>query len=134
MPEANRQLIRDFFAAIAAGDLSDALLTDDMTFWSVNSGESSKARFQGAAKLLSAAYGGTLEYLIEYFVEERDRIVAEIRSRGRLISGDDMQNNHVFIFRIIDGRIASAREYMNQIPVREKIQPLLQQLITKNSN
>lgn len=131
MSEANRQLVRDFFSGIAQGHLPDELLTGGMTFWSVNSGESDRARFQGAAKLLSATYGGTLEYLIDYFVEEGDRIVAEIRSRGTLISGDEMQNNHVFIFRIENGRIASAREYMNQISVREKIQPLLQALIAK---
>lgn len=124
----NAQLVHDFLAAVAAGDLPDELITDDMTFWSVNSGESSGARFQGAAKLLSAAYGGTLEYLVEYCVEEDDRIVAEIRSQGTLISGDALQNNHVFIFRIRDGRIAAVREYMNQLPVREKIVPVLQQL------
>lgn len=124
----NAQLVRDFFAAVAAGDLPDELLTDDMTFWSVNSGESDRIRFQGAAKLLAAAYGGTLEYLIDYFVEEGDRIVAEIRSRGTLISGDQLQNNHAFIFTIQNGRIAAAREYMNQLPVREKIVPVLQQL------
>ena len=124
----NAQLVRNFFTAVAAGHLPDELLTDDMTFWSVNSGESSRVRFQGAARLLSAAYGGTLEYLVDYCVEEGDRIVAEIRSQGTLISGDALQNQHVFIFTIENGRIASAREYMNQIPVREKIVPLLQQL------
>lgn len=127
-PDNNTQLIRNFFAAVAAGDLPDELLTEGMTFWSVNSGESSRARFQGAARLLAAAYGGTLEYLIDYCVEEGHRIVAEIRSQGTLISGDTVQNNHVFIFTIENGRIASAREYMNQLPVREKIVPVLQQL------
>lgn len=124
----NAQLVRDFFTAVAAGNLPDELLTDDMTFWSVNSGESTRARFQGAARLLSAAYGGTLEYLVDYCVEEGNRIVAEIRSQGTLISGDKLQNNHVFIFTIENGRIASAREYMDQLPVREKIVPVLQQL------
>ena len=50
MTPANHQLVRDFFTAIASGNVPDDLLTQDMSLWTVNGGTSDKARFQGAMK------------------------------------------------------------------------------------
>jgi len=48
MTPANTQLVRDFFTALASGNVPDDLLTQDMSLWTVNGGTSDKARFQGA--------------------------------------------------------------------------------------
>lgn len=133
MTRTRAQLVQDFFKAIAIGDLPEDLVTEDMTFWSINSGTSDKARFHGGVKVLSSIFTGTLTYVIESLTSEDDRTVAEIRSHGTLNSGEPFNNTHVFIFRIRDGRIASASEYMNQFAVREKIVPLMQAAMAKPS-
>ncbi len=80
MTRSNEQLVRDFFTAIAAGELPDDVVTPDMTFWSVNSGTSDRARFHGGVKALASIFGGTLKYDIESVTAQDDRIAAEIRS------------------------------------------------------
>lgn len=131
MPRTNQQLVQDFFNAIAVGELPDDLVTPDMTFWSVNSGTSDRARFHGGVKILASIFGGTLVYIIDSLTAEDDRIVAEIRSHGTLTNGESLNNTHVFLFQIHDGRIAAAKEYMNQFVVREKIMPLMQAAMAK---
>jgi ketosteroid isomerase-like protein len=126
MTVSNRQLIETFFDVISKGELPDEVVTPDMTFWSVNSGESGKERFRGGVKVLSSIFGGTLTYIIESLTSQDDRIVAEVRSEGTLTTGEPFQNTHVFIFRTEGGRIAAAREYMNQFVVRDLILPLMQ--------
>lgn len=126
MTGARQQLIRDFFDAIAAGNLPDEIVTPDMSFWSVTSGTSDRARFHGGVRMLAAIFAGTLTYVIDALTSEEDRVVAEVRSHGTLPDGEPFSNDHVFLFRIRDGRIARVSEYMNQFVVREKIVPLMQ--------
>ena len=134
MTRTKEQLVQDFFKAIAVGDLPDDLVTPDMTFWSVNSGTSNKARFHGGVKILASIFGGTLTYFIDALTAQEDRIVAEIHSQGTLNSSEPFDNTHVFLFRIREGRIASVKEYMNQFVVREKIMPLMQAAMTRPSS
>jgi ketosteroid isomerase-like protein len=126
MSEKNKQLVRDFFKAIAAGELPDALAAPDMMAWTVSSGDTDRARFQGGVKLLAAIFGGTLVYTVDVLTAEDDRVAAEVRSHGTLVSGEPFENSHVFLFRIRDGRIAWVAEFMNQFTVRDKIVPLMQ--------
>lgn len=127
----HQQLVRDFFTSIAVGDLPEELVTPDMTFWSVNSGTSDKARFHGGVKALASIFGGTLTYVIDSLTAEEGRVVAEIRSHGTLADGE-FHNTHMFLFRFRDGRIAEVVEYMDQFVVRERIIPLMQALMAKS--
>lgn len=130
----NHQLARDFIAALSAGDVPDELLTPDMTLWTISSGTSSdKARFQAAIKMLASITDDAIVYDIVSLTAEGDRVVAEVKSRGTLINGETFENNHVFLLRVRDGKIAEVAEYMNPIVVREKIAPLLQQAMAKAS-
>lgn len=126
----NHQLVRDFFLAIAKGEVPDNLVTDDMTFWSVNSGMADRARFHGAMKILSSIFSGTLVYDIESLTAEENRVVAEIKSHGTL-ADEPFNNTHLFLFRIRDGRIENAVEYMNQFVVRDRIIPQMQAAMSK---
>ncbi len=130
MRERNHQLVRDFFLAIAKGEVPDALVTPDMTFWSVNSGTADRARFHGAMKILSSIFSGTLVYDIVSLTAEDDRVVAEITSRGTL-AGEPFDNTHLFLFRIRDERIDNVIEYMNQFVVRDRIIPQMQAAMSK---
>lgn len=127
----HHQLARDFFVAIAAGDLPEYLVTDDMSAWTLTSGDADKARFQGGVKLLASIFGGTLHYTVNALTAEDDRVVAEVHSDGTLINGEAFHNVHVFSFRIRDGRIAWVGEYMNPFVVQEKIVPLLKAAMSK---
>ncbi len=131
MTNPNHELVRRFFVALSGGNLTDDLLTPDMSFWTVTSGPSDKARFQGGAKLLASLFGGTLVYDIDALTSEEDRVAAEVQSRGTLSNGEDFHNTHVFTFRIRDGKIASAAEFMNPFIMREKIAPLFQAAMAK---
>lgn len=131
MNSSKYTLLQEFFNAIARGELPDNLVTADMTFWSVNSGDSNRARFQGGVKILASIFSGTLAYHIDALTSEDDRTVAEVSSTGTLPGGEPFENTHVFIFRLRDGRIAAVAEFMNQFLVREKILPLLQAAMAK---
>lgn len=63
---------------------------------------------------------------------EEDRAVAEVRSKGTLINGEEYQNTYVFVFRIRDGRIASVAEHFNALIVQEKMVPLVRTITNKS--
>lgn len=130
MTTANRQLIEDFFQGIADGELPSRLVTDDMSAWTLTSGEISRDRFALGIKLLARIFGGTLSYHIESMTAEDNRVVVEARSEGTLASGEAFRNLHVFIFTLRDGKIALVKEYMDPIIVAEKLAPLLREAAT----
>ena len=133
MTPANNQLVRDFFTAIASGNVPDDLLAPDMSLWTVNGGTSDKARFQAAMKMFASIFSGTLTYDIDALTAEEDRVAAEVQSHGTLPDGEPFHNIHLFMFRIRDGRIASIAEFINQFIVREKIAPLMLAATTRTS-
>jgi uncharacterized protein len=116
-------LVRAFFAAVAAGDLPDDLLTPDMTGWTTTQGEMSKAAYQGVIRLLSRITAEPLTFAIDAITAEEDRAVAEVRSSGTLIDGTDYANTYVFAFRLRGGRIARVAEHFNALIVQEKMMP-----------
>lgn len=129
MTQSNHQLVRDFFKAIAQGEVPEGMVTPDLLFWSVNSGDTDKARFTIGIQLLARIFNRSMVYHIESLTAEDDRVVADVRSTGTLPDGEPFKNTHVFLFRIRDGRICYVAEYMNQFVVRDKIAPRLQALM-----
>ncbi|MCE7798316.1 nuclear transport factor 2 family protein [Sphingobium sufflavum] len=127
--QAHHQLARDFFAAVAAGDLPDALLTADMTAdmtgWITTGGTMDKARYQYLIRLLAAMCDGPLRFTIHALTAEDDRVVAEVESEGRLIDGAAYRQTYVFVLRIRDGRIAAVAEHYNALVAQEKLVPLM---------
>jgi uncharacterized protein len=132
MTNANHQIVRDFFVALASGNLPDTMLTADMTVWTTTSGTAPKEKYQGGVKLLRSLFDGGLVYTIDSLTAQDDRVAAEVRSRGRLIDGRDFHNTYVFMFRIRDGRIAAVAEHFNPAPVLQ-IAPLMQAAMAKSA-
>lgn len=124
-----RTIIETFMQGVSAGVVKDDLLTEDMTFWSVNSGASDKARFCGGIALLAKAGNYAIEYDIVALTCDGDRAVAEVESSGTLINGETIANSHVFIFEFRHRRIAAVKEFMNQFVVKEKIAPVMHSLM-----
>lgn len=124
-----RDLVERFFQSVAAGELPDDLVTEDMGAWVMRSGDIGKEKFALGAKLLSRVFEGSLVYTIDTLVAGDDRAVAEVRSSGRLMNGEDFNNVNVFIFRIEGGRVSEVREYMDPMVVNEKLAPLIEKII-----
>jgi uncharacterized protein len=132
MIQETHQIAREFFAALSRGDVPDAILTSDMTFWTTSSGKSSdKARFQFGIKLLASIFKGGLTYSIDSLTAEEDRVAAEVQSQGTLVNGEEYHGRYVFMLRVRDGRISSVSEHNDPAPVREKLGPLLQDALAK---
>jgi len=122
------ELVEAFFAEVAAGDLPDSLLTPDMTGWITTQGTMDKTSYQGLIRLLARMTDGPLRFTIDAVTAQDDRIVAEARSAGRLISGEDYAQTYVYVFRLRDGRIASVAEHYNALVAQEKLLPLMKEL------
>ena len=82
-------------------------------------------------KLFGAIFDGRYAYTIDSLTAEDDRVAAEVRGAGTLVSGEAFTNRYVFMLRIRDGRIASVAEHFDPGPVREKIVPLIQAAMAK---
>ena len=126
MNQPTHQLVRDFFAAMSTGSLSNQLFTDDMSAWTTTSGKSPKEKYMAGVRILQSLFPAGLSYTIDSLTAEEYRVAAEVQSRGTLANGEPFHNVYVFMFRIRDGRIASVAEHFNPQIVREKIVPLLQ--------
>lgn len=124
-------LVDRFFSGISRGKVDDELLCADMTFWSINSGERDRKTFEFGIKVLATVANQSLRYEVLSLTAEDDRVVAEVRSTGSLIDGQAIENRHIFLFRLQDGKVRSAAEYMNQLLVKEKIAPLMEAEIAK---
>jgi len=124
----NRDIVEDFFAAVTAGELPESLLTPDMTAWTTTQGRMAKEAYQRVIGLLAKMSAHPLAFTIDSITAEDDRVVAEVRSEGTLINGEEYQNTYVFVFRTRDGRIASVAEHFNALIVQEKMMPLVRLL------
>ncbi len=111
---------------MASGILPDDLFTQDMTVTSTTSPTASpKEKYQIGIKLLQSMFDGGLAYTIDSLTAEDDRVVAEVRSHGTLVTGHEFHCTYVFIFRLRDGRIAAITEHFNPAQIQEKLAPLM---------
>lgn len=129
----HRELVDRFLSGLSAGHVDDTLLTDDMVFWSVNSGESERMRFQQGIGLLAKIANNSIVYQLQSLVSEGSRCVADVSSQGTLMDGNTLENRHAFLFRLEGDRIARVDEFMNQYVVAEKVAPLMQRLMAEQS-
>jgi uncharacterized protein len=117
-----------FLAAVAAGDLPDALLTADMTGWITTQGTLGKAAYQGLVRLMARMTDGPLAFTMDAVTAQNDRIVIEAHSHGRLVNGQDYAQTYVFVLRVRGGLIASVAEHYNALVAQEKLLPLMKEL------
>jgi ketosteroid isomerase-like protein len=132
MRRTSHQLVHDFFAAVTAGDLPDSLLTPDMRGWTTTQGTMGKEEYRRLIRLLAKISARPLTFTIDSITAEEDRAVAEVRSEGTLVNGEEYRNTYVFVFRMRDRRIASVAEHFNALIVQEKMVPLVRTLLKEN--
>ena len=130
--EANKRLVREYFAAVAAGDLDriDTMMHDDLHFW-VAGGIMGEVVFRSPAELrrdiehsLTELYDPEvgLEPHVLNLTAEQDRVVAEVVIRSRSVhTKDTYENPYVFLFWIRDGKFARIHEHLDTDYVRHRL-------------
>ncbi|MCI0690155.1 MAG: nuclear transport factor 2 family protein [Sporichthyaceae bacterium] len=118
--EENKELGRELFARLSAGDVEGGLklLSDDVVWWLAGKPELSP--FAGTytkeriAKLLYRMMGrltNGLAMTVKTAVGEDNLVVLEIESHGELDNGRPYHNEYLILIRVADGMITEVREY-----------------------
>ena len=131
MSHPNHAIVREIFAAMPSGKLPEHLLADDLTAWTTLRPHLDKKAYLDAIAMLGKMCSPPIEFTIRSLTAEEDRVAAEVSSEGTLINGESYQNTYFFMLRIRDGRVCHISEHFNAITVREKLVPLMQQLLTE---
>ena len=92
MLQPHHDLARAYFAAVAAGELPDDLLTEDFTAWITTGGDMDKAAYQGAIRWLASICREPIRFEIDTITAEDDRVVAEARSTASSAATTDAPN------------------------------------------
>ncbi len=117
--ESNKQRVRDFFAAMNAGDVPTivAAYADDGYLWTMGgtliSGRFSKAQIQGAAGQIYEVFPQGIQFTLDALTAEGERVAVEAHSQGRHVSGKLYTNEYHFLFEFRDGKLAVLKEYMD---------------------
>jgi len=117
----NRALIREYLDRIGRGDPSFSdLFADDIVWW-VPPGSENGGTYEGKAAVLELIGGGLgqysssdpMKFIIEEIVADEDWASVQLILEAKTAKGDDYRNFYHIAFRIRDGRIALAKEYLD---------------------
>lgn len=121
MSDANKQLMRDMFAALSAGDADGFLgpLADDVQ-WTIHGTTKYSGLYDGkadAAKRLLGVLGGQLDgglaVVVDDMVADGDWVVGRGRGLSRTTTGNDYNNEYCWWYRIVDGKVVEIIEYLD---------------------
>lgn len=123
MSEANKQLIRRYLRAMSSGDpaLPD-LLADDVSWWVPPSSPLGGLR-EGKASVLALMASGVGLYdagtpfaiEVEAMVAEGEWDAVQMVLEARTAKGKPYRNFYHWAFRVRDGRICAAKEYVDTL-------------------
>jgi ketosteroid isomerase-like protein len=117
----NKQVVLDFYAAGARGDMDAcmALLADDVTWTNIGTTRFS-GTYSGKQALVEQLLGPLFGQLkagiaseIEQLTAEGDIVVAQTRGTAETQEGVPYNNSYCQVIRIRDGRIAEVKEYFD---------------------
>ncbi len=129
--ENNKQLVRKLFEEMNTGDIHKylALLPDDYTHTipgkSAFAGTRTKAQMVEELQGTGAMFPKGLKITIKGMIAEGDRVAVEAESYGETTAGTVYNNEYHWLFEIRDGKIQSAREYMDTAHALEVFGPLM---------
>lgn len=115
--QSNKAVVRDFFAAVSAGDLERlrAMTTDDMTWWiaptTIFSGTRDKAAWLGVIENLLGAAAGPFTLAIDEITAEDDRVSLTARGNLPLRDGRTYASHYHLLMRLRGGKVAAVKEY-----------------------
>lgn len=117
----NKQVVLDFYAAGARGDMDAcfALLADDVVWTNIGYTRFS-GTFAGKQALVEQLLGPLFGQLkagiaseIENLTAEGDIVVAQTSGSAETLDGKPYNNSYCQVIRIRDGRIAEVKEYFD---------------------
>lgn len=122
-PEANKQLIRDYFEAVAtgAGEKVAAAFADDVVWWVPPSSpmagtyRGKEAVFGMFAKGVSLYAPEPMKIEILGMVADDSKVAAEVHITAKTAKGGDYSNFYHFLFEVADGRIHGVKEYVDTL-------------------
>ena len=119
--EENQQFVTDALAALNVGDAEKFLdaLSDDVRFTLIGSTsysgtyEGKQAFVSQVLEKLVGELDGGIELRPQNIVAEGDHVVVEAQGKARTKSGQDYNNTYCFVYRLADGKIVEAHEYLD---------------------
>lgn len=124
-PEAsiNKQIIRDYFDAVASGanEKVAAILADDVVWWVPPSSpmagtyEGKEAVFGMFAKGVSLYAPEPMKIEILGMVADDEKVAAEVHITAKTAKGAEYSNYYHFLFTIGGGQIRGVKEYVDTL-------------------
>jgi ketosteroid isomerase-like protein len=120
--QANKDIAARFCERITAGDIAGVmdLMTDDVTYWILgrkevnpSAGAHSKAGIERIFSIMKERMPNGMKFTAKSIIAEGDEVALEAESHGELQNGRVYNNQYHIRLKIRDGRIASAREYLD---------------------
>jgi ketosteroid isomerase-like protein len=117
----NKQVVLDFYAAGARGDMDTcfALLADDVTWTNIGSTKFS-GTYKGKQAIAEDLLGPLFSQLkagissqVERLTAEGDVVVAQTSGTAETLDGTAYNNVYCQVNRIRDGQISDVKEYMD---------------------
>lgn len=117
----NKQVVLDFYAAGARGDMDAcfALLADDVTWTNIGSTKFS-GTYSGKQAILEDLLGPLFSQLkagiaskIERLTAEGDIVVAQTTGVAETLDGAPYNNSYCQVIRISEGKFVDVKEYMD---------------------
>ena len=125
--EENKHIVRKFLAKFAERDIEGLIdmLTDDVVWWISGkpellpqAGNKNKAQISAVFRGLGSKIPGGMEMRLKSLISEGDTVAAEVESYGEVDNGRIYNNDYHFLFKIRDGKIALAKEYMDSLHLK----------------
>lgn len=123
--EDNKDVIRRFVKAFAAGDLKqvDELLTDDFTFWlaptSIASGTYVKEKWLELMAEVVNDLAGPMTLQLGDLTAENDRVSLTMEGNLPFKSGKIYKGSYHNLFWLRDGKISAMKEYADTYHIGE---------------
>ncbi len=119
--EANKQVVIDAYASIAAGNLEGFMnrLSDDVR-WTFFGTHPYAGTFHGKDDILKNLFGslgekleGPIKVHVKNVIAEGDQVVVEAQGESRTKDGRDYNNTYCLVLKLKAGKIAEIREYLD---------------------
>lgn len=123
--ERNKEIARQFFAALSVGDARAVIgmYADDFTLWTAGtlpfSGSFTRAQAEQTMGMIFSAFPEGIAFTISAITAEGDRVAVEAESRGRHVSGKTYNNRYHFLLVIRNDKVAQLKEYLDTMHAHE---------------
>jgi len=129
--ERNKQVARDFFAALSSGNvealmqLFDPGITVNIPNTGCLGGSMSLREFGKIGALLGEACPGGVALEVIELTAEEDRVACRVNGTAKTAAGGDYNNQYHMLVKIRDGKIYETHEYMDSLLVEKSFAHLL---------